>query len=387
MKFDAIDRMGTGCSKWDGISEKFGRDKLLPLWVADMDIAAPQVAQDAIMQRAKHPIYAYTMYEDKFYNSIKEWYRSQFGWDIQKDWILPEHGVVVSLNLSIEAYTDIGDGIIIQSPIYPPFSSSIENHGRKILDNKLLFENGKTNIDFEDFEKKAKEAKMFMLCSPHNPSSRSWRADELERMVSICHDNGVIIVSDEIHSDLVFGSSHIPIASLPSASDISVTLHAPSKTFNIAGLNTSYLVIPDQRLRNRYNIAHKKSGLGNGNPFGIVALEAVYTGGREWLAELKKHIQNNALYIKTFIEENIPEIIVYEHEATFLIWLDCRGFGFDDTELSEFFVSEAGLGLNAGVSFGEAGSGFMRLNIGTSISILEQAMDNLHSAVKRIRIR
>jgi len=385
MIFDAVKRVDTGCSKWDGVEQKFGRDDILPLWVADMDIAAPQVAQNAILERAKHPVYAYTMYGDRFYDGITNWYESRFDWEIDREWVLPEHGVVVSLNQAIEAYTDVGDGIMVQTPIYPPFLSSVEHHDRVVLDNILLFSDGKTSIDFEDFAQKAKKAKLLLLCSPHNPSSRAWSRDELEQMVSICHENGVIIISDEIHSDLVFDSTHIPIGSLPLARDITITLHAPSKTFNIAGLNTSYLIIPNEKLRVEYNRAHDRSGLDNGNPFGIVALEAVYADGAEWLEELKEHIMTNARYIQEFISTNIPQIVVYEHQATFLMWLDCRGLGLDDAKLSEFFIQDARLGLNSGISFGEAGSGFMRLNIGTSMEILVEAMSQLEQAAKRLK--
>ena len=324
------------------------------------------------------------MYGDRFYDGITKWYSDRFDWQIDREWVLPEHGVVVSLNLAIEAYSDVGDGIIVQTPIYPPFLTSVENHDRVVVENRLLFEDGKTRIDFDDLTQKAKNAKMLLLCSPHNPSSRAWSRDELERIVSICHEHGVTIISDEIHSDLVFDRVHTPIGSIEMARDITVTLHAPSKTFNIAGLNTSYLIIPDEKLRARYAKAHKNSGLDNGNPFGIVALEAVYGGADEWLEGLKEHIVQNATYIREFIGESIPQIVVYEHHATFLMWLDCRGLGLDDEELSSFFVHEAGLGLNAGISFGEAGSGFMRLNIGTSMDILQRAMSQLSSAVTKL---
>ncbi len=383
--FEAIERKGTGCSKWDNLEAKFGVDGILPLWVADMDLAAPKVAQDAIIKRASHPVYAYSMYTDKFYQGIIDWYDSRFGWKIDREWIVPEHGVVISLNLSIEAFTNPNDGIIVQTPIYPPFLSSVENHGRRVLENRLVFKDGQTSIDFDDFEAKAKEAKLFLLCSPHNPSSRAWTREELEQMLTICHKHSVVVIADEIHSDLVFGSSHTPIGSLPQAKEITLTLHAPSKTFNIAGLNTSYLIIPNAKLREAYSTEHKKAGLDSGNPFGIVALEAVYDGGEEWLEALKVHLVKNSKYISSFIKEKIPEIIVYKHQATFLMWLDCRGLGLDDKELSEFFIHKAGLGLNAGISFGEAGSGFMRLNIGTSIDILEKAMNQLESAIKVVR--
>ncbi len=385
MDFTTVDRAGTHCSKWDGLEEKFGRADILPLWVADMDLAAPQVVQDAMRKRLDHPVYGYALYTETFYQSIMTWYQQEFAWKIEKEWIIPEHGVVVSINLAIEALSEVGDGVLIQTPVYPPFFSSIQNNNRKVLENRLVFKEGRTTIDFEDFEAKAKEAKLFLLCSPHNPSTRAWNKEELEHMVEICHRHEVMIISDEIHSDLVFGASHIPTAALERAKEITLLLHAPSKTFNIAGLNTSYLVIPNPVLRQKYKTAHKQSGLDNGNLFGITALEAVYNDGKTWLEALKVHLILNREYVKGFIEAQIPEIIVYEHDATFLMWLDCRGLELEDEALAAFFIEKAGLGLNSGSSFGEAGSGFMRLNIGTGKEMLEEAMTKLVSAIKAKR--
>ena len=387
MDFNTVDRVGTHCSKWDGRQEKFGRDDILPLWVADMDLAAPQVAQDAMRERLTHPVYGYALYTEAFYQSIIDWYAKQFGWQIQQEWIVPEHGVVVSINLAIKALTQEGDGIVIQTPIYPPFLSSVRGNGREVLENRLSFEEGKTQIDFEDFESKITQAKLFLLCSPHNPSTRAWSKEELIQMVEICHRHGVLIVSDEIHSDLVFDDSHIPTAALEKAKEITLLLHAPSKTFNIAGLNTSYLIIPNQGLRARYEAEHQKAGLDNGNVFGVTALEAVYRDGSPWLEALKKHILENSQFVRTYIEKYIPQITVYQHDATFLMWLDCHGLNLDDEALSAFFIHEAGLGLNSGISFGEAGSGFMRLNIGTGRETLMQAMQRLKVAVEQRRIQ
>jgi cystathionine beta-lyase len=385
MDFTTVNRAGTHCSKWDGLEEKFGRADILPLWVADMDLAAPQVVQDAMRERLDHPVYGYALYTEAFYQSIMTWYQHEFSWKIEKEWIIPEHGVVVSINLAIEALSKEGDGVLIQTPIYPPFFSSIQNSGREVLENRLVFKEGRTTIDFEDFEAKAKEATLFLLCSPHNPSTRAWRREELEHMVEICHRHEVVIVSDEIHSDLVFGASHLPTPALEQAKEITLLLHAPSKTFNIAGLNTSYLIIPNPVLRQKYKAAHKRSGLDNGNLFGVTALEAVYRGGKAWLEALKTHLLLNREYVKGFIEAEIPEIIVYEHDATFLIWLDCRGLGLEDDALAAFFIEKAGLGLNSGSSFGEAGSGFMRLNIGTGKEMLEEAMSKLLTAIRADR--
>jgi len=383
--FNTVGRAGTDCSKWDGLEEKFGVDDILPLWVADMDLEAPRAVQDAMAQRLRHPVYGYALYTKGFYQSIVKWYADTFDWQIEEAWIVPEHGVVVSINLAIEAFSKRGEGILVQTPIYPPFLSSVERHGRKLIESRLQFEAGKVSIDFEDFEAKAKEAKLFLLCSPHNPSTRAWGLDELEKMVEICYRHGVIIVSDEIHSDLVLRGKHLPTAALEEAQEITLVLHAPSKTFNIAGLNTSYLIIPNQALREAYWEAHQRAGLDNGNVFGVAALEAAYSHGGSWLEDLKVHLAANSLFVKNFIESRLPEIVLYQHDATFLMWLDCRGLGMDDKALSAFFVHEAKLGLNGGISFGEAGSGFMRLNIGTGREMLERAMLQLEAAVERRR--
>jgi len=381
MTLSCVDREGSCCSKWDGLESKFGRSDVLPLWVADMDFASPKSVQDALASRVAHPVYAYTIYDDEFYDSILRWYKESIGWEIKPEWIVPEHGVVISMNLAINEYSQEGDGVLVQTPIYPPFISSVKRNRRKLLENRLVQKDGKISIDFADFEQKAKDAKLFLLCSPHNPTTRSWSEDELQKMLDICIENSVIIVSDEIHSDLVFGKKHVPIASLKGASGCVLTLHAPSKTFNIAGLNTSYAIIENDSLRRRYNQMHKKAGLDNGNLFGIEALKAAYNDDREWIDALFLQIKQNYEYVKSFIDAKIPQISVYEHDATFLMWLDCKALGMDDDELERFFIEDAKLGLNSGYSFGEAGSGFMRLNIGTSAEILEVAMQRLYNAI------
>ena len=381
MNLSCVDREGSFCSKWDGRQSMFGTSDLLPLWVADMDFESPKSVQNALIKRAKHQVYAYTIYDDEFYDSIARWYRESIGWEIKPEWIVPEHGVVISINLAIKEYSKEGDGILVQTPIYPPFISSVKRNGRKLLDNKLVQKDGKVSIDFVDFEQKAKEAKLFLLCSPHNPTTKSWSVDELQMMLDICIKHNVIIISDEIHSDLVFEKKHTPIASLEGASGYVLTLHAPSKTFNIAGLNTSYAIIENDSLRRRYSQMHKRAGLDNGNLFGIVALKAAYNDDGKWIDALSIQIKQNYEYVKGFIDSKVSQITVYEHDATFLMWLDCRGLGMDDKELERFFIEDAKLGLNSGYSFGEAGSGFMRLNIGTSREILEVAMQRLYNAI------
>jgi len=378
VNFSAVDRSGTYAVKWEERGSKFGTEELIPLWVADMDLASPPCVQEALEKRAAHPVYGYTIYPDRYYESIISWMHKRFAWRIEREWIIPAYGVVPSINFSIEALTNAGDGVIVQTPIYPPFIASVHKHRRLFLENRLLYEAGEYRIDFEDFEAKAKEAKLFLLCSPHNPVGKVWDREVLERLIALCEKYDVKIVSDEIHADLVYGKRHNPLPLL--APDRTILLSAPSKTFNIAGLNTSFAIIPNKRLRKAYIREQRKAGLGDGNPFGIEALMAAYQSGEAWLEELKQYLKNNISYVNEFVSKHKLAIIPVKTEATFLIWLDCRGLGFDDKRLQDFFIREAKLGLNSGVSFGEAGSGFMRLNIGTSRSVLEDAMSRLLDA-------
>lgn len=382
--FEAISRQGTHSVKWDEAKKKFGADALLPLWVADMDLASPLCVQDAMKKRASHPLYGYTMYPDAYYESIQNWMQDRFSWQIEKEWIIPCYGVVPSLNFIINAYTLEGDGILIQTPIYPPFVSSVKHQKRRVLDNTLVYENGSYHIDFEDFASKAKEAKLFLLCSPHNPTGRVWSEEELEKLIEICIANNVLIISDEIHADIVYQKRHRSIGSFEKIMHHCVILNAPSKTFNVAGLNTSYAIIPDTRLRQAYRLEQDRSGITNGNPFGIEALMSAYTKGAPWLEQLKEHLLSNITYVNRFLKEHQLPVKAVPTEATFLMWLDCRGMGLSHDQLVDFFLHKAKLGLNDGKSFGEAGEGFMRLNVGTSKEVLQEAMQRLLDAYKAV---
>ncbi|WP_373031042.1 MalY/PatB family protein [Sulfurovum sp.] len=382
--FEAVNRQGTHTVKWDESRKKFGTDDLLPLWVADMDLASPECVQEAIKKRAFHPLYGYTVYPEGYYESIQNWMQNRFSWKIEKEWIVPCYGVVPSLNFIISAFSQEGDGIIVQTPIYPPFVSSVKHKNRRVLDNTLVYENGSYHIDFEDFAYKAKEAKLFLLCSPHNPTGRVWNREELEKIIEICIENDVLIISDEIHADVVYEKVHHIIGSFDKIMDHCVILNAPSKTFNIAGLNTSYAIIPDKSLRQAYILEQNRSGITNGNPFGIDALISAYTEGAPWLERLKEHLLSNITYVKAFLQEHNIPISVVPTEATFLMWLDCKEMGMSHDTLVDFFVYKAKLGLNDGMSFGDAGEGFMRLNVGTSKEVLKEAMERLLNAYKEV---
>lgn len=381
--FQMVDRQGTYATKYECTLKKFGTEDVLPLWVADMDLASPECVQDALQKRAKHPLYGYTVYPPAYFEAIISWMQKRFDLAIEKEWIVPCYGVVPSLNFAISAYSDEGEGILVQTPLYPPFVSSVKHKKRVVLDNTLVYKDGGYQIDFEDFEDKAKRAKLFLLCSPHNPTTRAWELSELERMIDICLANDVLIISDEIHADIVYDKMHHSIASFEKMKQHCVVLNAPSKTFNVAGLNTSYAIIPNTKLRLHYVNEQDKSGLTNGNPFGIEALIAAYNGGDAWLDALKEHLRENIAYVNAFLEKEALPIVPVKTEATFLIWLDCRTLGLSQEALVHFFVHEAKLGLNNGTDFGKIAQGFMRLNVGTSLEVLQEAMQRLLTAYRR----
>ena len=382
--FKKIDRDGSHSVKYDMRVEKFGTDAVMPLWVADMDLASPICVREALIKRASNPIYGYTIYPDEYYQAIQNWYSSHFDMSIDREHIVPSYGVVSSINFAISAFSKIGDGIIVQTPLYPPFVSSIKDKKRRVLDNKLIYQNGSYSIDFDDLRAKAKDAKMFLFCSPHNPTSRVWNKQEIEQIIDICVANGVLIVSDEIHADIVYEHSFLSMGRFEKIRDSLIILNAPSKTFNIAGLNTSFAIIPNHKNRKLYKKEQNSSGMHSGNPFGIEALISAYSGGEDWLDELRLYLKSNIEFVKSFIKSNNIPIRVVPTEATFLMWLDCRDMRLSHSDLVEFFIYKAKLGLNDGESFGENGEFFMRLNIGTSQEILEVAMDRLLDAYRGI---
>ncbi len=384
INFETINRQGTYTTKYDDAKKKFGRADLLPLWVADMDVASPPCVQERLLERARHPIYGYTTYPDAYYEAIAGWVQRRYGWQIEREWIVPCYGVVPSLNFAMTAYTQEGDGVIVQTPIYPPFVSSVKHKNRKVLENTLRYEEGRYEIDFADFEAKAKEAKLFLLCSPHNPTSRAWSKEELERLIELCLAYDVLIVSDEIHADIVYDRLHHTIGSFASAKQHCVVLNAPSKSFNIAGLNTSYAIIPNRELRHAYMKEQNRSGITNGTPFGIEALMAAYEEAEEWLEALKQHLKGNITYVNAFLKQHDMPIKAVPTEATFLMWLDCRAMGLEHEALKAFFYDKAKLGLNDGLSFGASGKDFMRLNVATGREVLEKAMGQLLEAIRRV---
>lgn len=379
-----IPREGTHCVKYDLREAYFGRGDVIPMWVADMDFAVPPFVSEAILQRAGHPVFGYSVIPDSYYEAIIGWQKRRYGWEIKKDWILFSTGIVTGLNVIVQALTEPGDKIIVQSPVYFPFYSCVENNGRVLLVNQLVEEDGKYVMDLVDLEKKMKSgAKMLILCSPHNPVSRCWRQEELEWLGRKCLEYKVLLISDEIHCDLVFEPRrHVAVASLAKEFSMNtITCIAPSKTFNLAGLYSSSIIIENDSLRRKFKIASEKIHL-TANIFGITAAEAAYRQGDAWLAELMIYLKSNADLVTGFLAEKLPEIKVSPVEATYMLWLDFRRLGLSPAEVKTRLIENAGLGLIDGTVFGQGGEGFQRMNIGCTKRTLTQALARLASAFR-----
>ncbi len=380
---EVINRDGTGCIKYDARKAYFGNENIIPMWVADMDFRSPAFISEAIRQRTEHEVYGYFLKQDSYYQSIIDWMNNRHSWQIQKDWILFAPGVVPAVNMSVLAYTEPGDKIIIQPPVYFPFFTAIKNHGRHILENPLKEKDGYYTMDYDHLESIIDEkTKMLILCSPHNPVGRVWKKEELLKLCEICLKHNIIILSDEIHADLTFeGFKHIATAGLSEAiAARTVSFIAPSKTFNLAGLASSNLIIPDKTLRDQYSTYMNNLHIESGNIFGVLATEEAYRHGLDWLNELMKYLQINLKFLTDYMLKNIPLVRVIQPEATYLVWLDFRQMNISQKELKEFLVEKAGLGFNDGTTFGTGGEGYMRINIACRKSLLMEAMEKLRMA-------
>jgi cystathionine beta-lyase len=381
---ELIDRRNTGAVKTDLCKKMFGTDDLIPLWVADMDFRTPDFIIDAINNRCKHPILGYTVPDEEYFNSIIRWIDARHGWKLERNWLGFLPGIVPGLAFAVNALTQTGDQIIIQPPVYPPFIQVPSKNGRELIYNPLKVVEGRFEMDLKDLEYKITDrTRMFILCNPHNPGGRTWDADTLIKVAEICHKHGVLVVSDEIHSDMALpGNVHTPFASVSElAEQNSITYMAPSKTFNMAGLVSSSYIIPNSEIRKKFSDFMDNSELANGNIFAYVAAQAAYEKGTEWLSEMISYIQGNVDYIVEFLGKNIPQIKPMIPQASFLIWLDCAGLEMNSHQLQEFIVKEARLGLNKGTIFGPGGEQHLRLNIGCSREVLKQAMEQLKSAI------
>jgi len=384
------DRAGSGSVKWsDSIMEGMhGRRGLLPLWVADMDFDCAEPIMRAVAQTASSGIFGYTYRTDDYADAVKGWFLRRHGWRIESDWMVYSPGVVTGINAIIQEFTSPGEKVIIQSPVYHPFAHSIENNGRKVLDNRLVeLGGGDYGINFEDLERKASDplARMILLCSPHNPVGKVWTRAELERLGEICISNGVIVVSDEIHCDLVYeGHAHVPFSSLRKDFEGNcITCTAAGKTFNLAGLQMANLIVSDPEKRDALVRRMEANGIQEPTPFGLKAAIAAYSHGDEWLEQVLSYLQGNIDFMDSFFKENVPEVVFRKPDGTYLAWLDFRALGLGNEGLARMITYEAGLALNHGYIFGEAGSGFERLNFACSRTTLEKALLGIEKGVRQ----
>lgn len=383
---DTINRKNTRSVKWDMLEAMFQTDDVLPMWVADMDFKAPKAVNDALIKRAEHGIYGYTVVDDDVKQAITSWLKNRHRWEIDKDSLSFSPGVVTALHIAVQALTNPHDKILIQTPVYTPFYNVIESHGREIVKNPFILEDDYYTIDFANFEAKLKEGvKAFILCSPHNPVGRVWTEEELTEIARLCVKHDVLILSDEIHGDLTFpDQKHIPIASLSGEfANQTVTFMAPSKTFNLAGLQASYMITPNTEMKAKIDEALKSQGLGSLNTMGNTALEAAYKHGEEWLDSLRTVIYEHYQFAKKTIHEQTTSLKVVHSEGTYLLWLDCSDLGLNSEELETFMIEEAKVGLNKGAAYGEEGQQFMRMNLACPKKTLEEGVNRIVQAVNQ----
>lgn len=380
---EIIDRRNTNSLKHDACAVVFGREDVLPLWVADMDFPCPEVVMQAIRKRLEHPVFGYFGHSDAFFQSIVAWMHKRHAWDIEKEWICFSPGVVSGLAMAVQAFSRPGDKIIVQPPVYHPFYYVVERQNRVLLHNKLIRNEDQYSMDFADLEEKLKSgAQMLLLCNPHNPVGRCWTKEELQRLGELCLKYQCLVVSDEIHSDLIMqGFVHTAMAGLGKAiADNTITFMAPSKSFNLAGMASSEAIIPNPELRKSFiRISNEVLHVSLGNTFGDAALEAAYTHGEAWLDDLLDYLHGNLLYLNDFITRQLPSLGLYRHEATYLVWVDFSALGLEHKALQHKLVHEAGLGFSEGSIFGPGGEQHMRINIACPRSVLEIAMKALQA--------
>jgi cysteine-S-conjugate beta-lyase len=380
-----ISRQGSHSLKHDAVKTVFGTDDILPLWVADMDFATPQAVTDALLQRAAHPLYGYTLAPDSLFDAMQSWIKTRYQWPVQRDWLMLAPGVVPTLNAAVLALTQPGDSVIIQPPVYPPFFSAVTRAERILAENPLRLANGKYRMDLDHLENCMKKgARLMLLCAPHNPTGRVWEQQELEDLLSLTQHYQVTLLSDEIHADLTYpGFTHRSPGAIVADNSSIITAIAPSKTFNIPGLGLSALIVPNPEHRKALQKSFEILHVSTTNPFSLAAFEAAYRDGAPWLEQLRAYLAANRDFARAFIEQHAPGIHMIESEGTYLLWLDCRELGMSDSELKQFFTQKARVGLNPGLTFGSNGSGFMRMNIGTRKAVVAEALERIAGASEK----
>ena len=372
-----IDRRGTDALKIDAVPNIWGRDDLMPLWVADMDFATPPFIMEALRRRMEHEVIGYTVRTPQWASSIVAWQQSRYGWEIQPEWLNFVPGIVPGIAFVISCFTEPGDAILIQPPVYHPYIHVPTNLGRTLRRNQLDLVDGQYQIDFERFECDVRGCKLFLLCHPHNPGGRVWSEEELRRIAEICHREGVIVVSDEIHADLTLPPyQHVPFAKVSAeAAECSITLMSPSKAFNMAGLTSSYSIISNEVLRERFHRHLEHSELNLGHAFAFISVTAAYSHGTEWLDQMLAYVQGNIDYMEQYLATSLPQVGMIRPQASYLVFLDFRKLGLSQAELNTLIVDKARLALNDGAMF--EGEGFMRLNAASPRSVIEEAMRRL----------
>lgn len=387
----SANRENTNAEKYTLREELFGTKDVLPVWVADMDIDTPDFVLESVKKRLEHPIVGYEDVPDSAYEAQIEWLKHEHGFVVSKEDIFHSHSVVASISVAIEAFSDVGEGVIVQTPVYPPFFHSVIQHERQLIKNSLKQnEEGKYVFDIESLKSKiTKDTKLLLLCSPHNPVGRVWSREELEQIADICYEHNIVVFSDEIHSDIVYKpNKHIPFASINAkAAAISLNAVGVGKSFNMAGFAMSTVIVQNQELKERFKKAYERVHFAQGNALSHVAFESAYKNGKQWLEDLKEHLEKNFNLLEELASEYSELIKITPIEATYLAWIDCRRMQLKDKELREFFVKDAKLGLNAGISFGREGSGFMRLNFAVSSAKMTEIIKRLKNALKLQRMK
>lgn len=390
MKYDfdqVIDRRNTNSVKYDFAAECGMPEDVLPLWVADMDFQAPEAVQQRLAEISRFGIYGYSNSRDDYFAAVQKWYSTHFQWEPKKEWLIKTPGVVFAIAAAIRAFTEPGEGVLIQQPVYYPFRNTILANDRECVNSPLVLEDGRYRMDLVDMEQKIKDSKvkLFILCSPHNPVGRVWTKEELEAVGELCEKYDVLIVSDEIHSDFTYGArTHTVFPSIsPELVDRTILCTAPSKTFNLAGLQVSNIFVPNQKLRRTMRRAIDQTGYGNINMMGLAACQAAYEKGEEWLTELKEYLAENLAYVQQRVEKDLPGILLIEPEGTYLVWLDLRALNLSEEEQRKLIVEDAKLWLDTGSMFGAEGAGFERINIACPRKTLEEAMDRLAGALQK----
>lgn len=385
--FDVIiPRRGTGSLKYDAAAQLGKPEDILPFWVADMDFQAPPAVLEALSQRVEHGIFGYSdATAEGYFNALSSWYRERFDWQIRPEWLVKTPGVVFAICTAIRALTKPGDGVLIQQPVYHPFESSIRTNNRRLVVNRLVYKDGRYQMDLKEFERQIRDeqVKLFILCSPHNPVGRVWTREELTGLGDICLRHGVYVVSDEIHADFVYpGYRHLVFAGLkPEYADLTVTCTAPSKTFNLPGLQVSNILIKNEKIRRLFIEEIRKTGYGQPNLLGLIACQAAYEQGAQWLDGLKQYLTGNLAFFRDFLKNELPALRLVEPEGTYLVWLDCRGLRLSDEELDRLLVEKAKLWLSPGSIFGAGGQGFQRFNIACPRAVLKEGLHRLKEAL------